>query len=126
MADKNQMIEDRESGMKYAAIAKKHGVSYQRVAFVLSKYNPKHFSFLREDACVYKNLRAWMNDNMVSRCELLRRMNYEVVGGNIAKLSRIMRGEVNPKKDWIDSLIAVTGMNFERRFAEKGSGKNGI
>jgi hypothetical protein len=118
------MLDDRESGMKYTDIAKKHGVSYQRVAFVLSKYNPKHFSYLREDACVYKNLRAWMNDNMVSRCELLRRMNYEVDGGNIAKLSRIMRGEVNPKKDWIDSLIAVTGMKYERLFAE-GSGKNG-
>lgn len=124
MADKSKMLEDRESGMKYVDIAKKHGVSYQRVAFVCSKYNPKHFSYIREDACIYPNLRKWLNDNMVSRCELLRRMNYEVAGGNIEKLSDIMKGKINPKKDWIDRLIAVTGMKYERLFAE-GSGKNG-
>ena len=125
MADKSKMLEDRESGMKYVDIAKKHGVSYQRVAFVCSKYNPKHFSFLQEDACIYPELRKWMNDNFVSRSELLRRMNYEAVGGNIEKLSGIMKGEVNPKKDWIDALIYVTGMKYERLFAEKGSGKHG-
>jgi hypothetical protein len=124
MADKSKMLADRESGMKYVDIAKKHGVSYQYAARVLSGYNPKHFSFVREDACIYPNLRKWMNDNMVSRSELLRRMNYAVVGGNVEKLSDIMKGKVNPKKNWIDALIAVTGMKYERLFAE-GSGKNG-
>lgn len=124
MADKSKMLEDRESGMKYVDIARKHGVSYQRVAFALSKYNPKRFSYVREDACIYPELRKWMNDNKVSRSELVRRMNYEVAAGNIEKLSDIMKGKINPKKDWIDALIAVTGMEYERLFAESGNGKD--
>ena len=43
MANRWQMIDDREAGMTYKEIAEKHGVSHQYVGVVVGKYDPKHF-----------------------------------------------------------------------------------
>lgn len=59
-----------------------------------------------------------MNDEMVSKTEFLRRMGYEPYGENHAKLKDIMRGVSSPRKNWIDGMLAVTGMSYEMMFSD--------
>ena len=117
MDKKEKMRMMRDSGMKYKQIAEVMDVSYQYVAHICSRYSPKRFVPVG-DNCKYPELRRWMNRNKVGRTELLRRMGIESHAENIRKLSQIMRGEVEPKKTYIDKMIDATGMTYERLFME--------
>lgn len=118
MADRWRMVEDREAGMTHREIAEKHGVSIQYVSFVVGKYDPRYFKHVTEKGCVYPNLRRWMNENKISAAELLRRMYLEPLPGNLERLRNVMNGRANPRKDYIDRLISVTGMKYEKLFKE--------
>ena len=59
-------LEDRANGATYAEIAKKYGISRQRVQQVCKKWSKKQ--------CIYINLRKWMNDNAVSIADLTYRI----------------------------------------------------
>ena len=118
MADKNAMLMDRDSGMKYRDIAQKHGVTYQYVQQVCAKYFPSKFKFIEESSCIYPNWRKWMNDERCSRYELLRRMGLCTVAGNLDQLRMCMKGKYYPRKPYIDKLLQVTGMTYEELFAE--------
>jgi transcriptional regulator with XRE-family HTH domain len=119
MADKNQILEDRDTGLRYADIARKHGVSRQYVSAICGRYNPSRFRFITETGCAYPNLRQWMNENKVSLFELLRRMGFEVHSANSERLRSYMTGRAEPRKPYIDKLIAVTGMPYEMLFDDK-------
>ena len=105
----------RDQGLKYREIAEKFGVSRQYVCAVCASYDPDHFRIIDEH-CVYPNLREWMNDHKVSRSELLRRMGLTVNANNSNRLSYYMRGENDPRKDYIDRMLKVTGMTYEKLF----------
>lgn len=119
MADKNAILMDRDAGMKYREIAQKHNVSYQYVKQVCGKCQPNKFQFVREEACVYPNWRAWMNEEKVSMAELIRRMGLSSSGVNYDALRKCMIGQYQPKKPYIDKLLAITGMTYEKLFAEE-------
>lgn len=92
------------------------GVSKQRVAQVCAIHNADNFQFYRVKACVYPNFREWLNKNMVSRSELIRRMGLEPCYGTIRRVSGHMRGSDYMPKIYIDRYIAVTGMPYEVLF----------
>ncbi len=107
----------RESGMSYREIAEMFGVSFQRVAQVCGKYNPHRFQFITETGCIYPNWRKWMNDNKVSRYELVRRMGLITSQTEfVNRMSDYMRGVSEPKKWFIDKLLEATGMTYEVLF----------
>ena len=118
MADKNAMLMDRDSGMKYRDIAQKHGVSYQYVQQVCARYYPSKFQFITEEGCIFPNWRRWMNEERCSRYELLRRMGLATVGVNLANLRKYMSGKYYPRKPYIDKLLKATGLTYEELFAE--------
>lgn len=111
-----QMVMDREAGMTCRAIAEKHGVSWQRVQAVVGKYSPAHFQYVTEAGCIYPNLRRWMNDNKVSRSELVRQMGLEAYPKNIVNLSSVIVGKTSPRKAYIDRMLRATGMTYETLF----------
>ena len=117
---KAQIQEDRKNNMTYRQIAEKHGVSKQYVGQICSQFNPKYFKVVQEDGCIYPNLRRWMNENKVSRYELLRRMGMFAAGMNCDVLRGIMRGEKSPRKEWIDKMLEATGMTYEELFRLEG------
>ena len=120
-----QIIALREQGMTYQQIADKVGVSKQYIAQICGKRNPRHFRVITEEGCIYPNLRAWMNDNKVSRRELLRRMGRLAWPVNSQMLSRYLRGEDSPRKEVIDAMLKATGLTYEFMFAtETDSGLN--
>ena len=90
-------------------------MSPQYVSAVCASYNPARFQYVDEN-CVYPNLRKWLNDNKISRNELLRRMGITVHPNNSGRLSSYMRGQCDPKKDYIDLMLKATGMTYEKLF----------
>lgn len=118
MGKKDEMRLMRDQGMKYREIAEKFGVSQQYVAIVCGKYSPHRFVPIG-DKCIYPNLRKWMNENKITRREFLRRMSYEGSSENYVRLGRIITGERDPSKTYIDNMIRVTGLTYEKLFAEE-------
>ena len=112
-----EFLAARDSGMTYKEIAIMFGVSRQRVHQVCGKYNPHRFQFITETGCIYPNWRKWMNDNKVSRYELVRRMGLIASQTNyVLTVSGYMNGEYEPKKWFIDKLLEVTGLKYEVLF----------
>lgn len=116
---KEAMIAMRQQGMKYSDIAELLGCSRQYVAEVCGKANVAHFRLCNS---IYPNLQRWINENKVSKFELLRRIGYTTSSPNVDKIGRIIRGKTKPTKDYIDRLIKVTGMPYEVLFAEMEDG----
>ena len=103
--------------MTYSEIAQKVGVSKQRISQVLGKQDVRYFVKIDEDACLFPNLAAWMNENKVSRMEFVRRMGYEAIPPAAVRFSDIMKGRLHPRKPYIDRMMKVTGMTYEKLFA---------
>lgn len=113
---RDEMLSDRASGMTYAEIGKKHGISRQRVGQICGKWNKYCFRVIKEDGCIYVNLRNWMNKNSISRSELVRKMGMEPTGETMARIRSYLSGTNNPSKVYIDRLIEATGMPYEVLF----------
>lgn len=115
----DKYIEERRKGLTYQEIAAKYGVTYQAVAQAAGRHSPGHFMVFTKKGCVYTGLRNWLNENRISRAELIRRMNLSVGGRNTDRVCRILRGETRPNKDDIDLLIKITGLTYEVLFSEE-------
>jgi transcriptional regulator with XRE-family HTH domain len=116
MTTREKCIELSKRGLAQSEIATIVGVSRQRVAQITGKYTPGHFTKITEDACVYPLWRKWMNDNRVTRTELIRRMGIEYHPTMSSYLSNWMRGKNYPVKENIDKLIMATGLTYEQLF----------
>ena len=106
-----------EQGYNSRQISEMLGITRQRVHQILGKQDGVRFKVIG-DTCPYKNLRAWMNKNKVSRAEFIRRMGYANDGPTAQSFSAVLRGDKQPKKDYIDLMLRVTGMTYEEMFAE--------
>ena len=117
MTKKEQMVLMRESGMKLREIADALGVSRQYVAEVCGKCTPAHFRPVGSE-CIYPNLRKWMNENNVSRKEFVKRMGLEIYPDSYNRFGKLIKGESQPPKPYIDKMLKVTGLSYETLFAE--------
>lgn len=116
MVNRSQMLADRDAGMTYQQIVDKYGVSWSLVNKTIGKQNPKHFKAITEKSCVYPYLRRWMNENRVNAVRLVELMDLEPHGVTVQSLRNIMHGG-NPRKNWIDKLLKITGLTYEKLFA---------
>lgn len=112
---RKQMQMMRDQGYKHREIAEKFGVSRQYVAQVCGVCDPAYYVPV-DERCIYPNLRIWMNENKVSRKELLRRMGLTGNPGNYERLASYLRGDAHPRKQYIDRMLAATGMTYEKLF----------
>lgn len=113
-------LEARDSGLSYTQIAEMFGVSKQRACQVCAKYQPSKFQFISEKGCIYPNWRKWMNNNKVSKLELIRRMGMcDSPSAASNRLRSYMEGKCNPAKSYIDKLLEVTGMTYEVLFYQE-------
>lgn len=115
----DEMWADREAGMTYDQIGKKHGVSRQRVYQICGHRNRLNFRVVKEDGCVYKNLREWMNANSVTRFELAERSGADPRYMNSASMNRFrqaMLGRVDFPEEVVSAMVKITGMSREKLF----------
>lgn len=107
----------RERGMTFEAIGQVLGMSRQG-AFSLVRTD---FIPIKQDSCVYPNLTRWMNENLVTRKSLLALMKLPTNETNLQKLRRLMIGQLDVKKSWIDLLLCTTGLSYSELFAREVS-----
>ena len=108
--------EERAKGLTYKQIAEKYGVSKQNVAQCCCQDNAKHFRVWTAETCVYPNVRKWLNDNKITKAELIRRMGVRVHSNPVAVIGGYLRGYSYPPKQTIDKLLSVTGLTYEKFF----------
>jgi transcriptional regulator with XRE-family HTH domain len=115
MADKGQMLELRKRGLTHKEIAEICGCSRQYAATICAYSNPAYYRPIG-DECIYPNLANWMNRHKVSRREFLKRMGLEAHSRNYERFTSYLRGDTNPRKQYIDKMLAITGMTYEEMF----------
>lgn len=112
----DDMLKDRASGMTYAQIGRKYGVTRQRIGQICGKYNKYNFRVVKDNGCVYKNLRKWMNENSVGRAELLRKIGVapeDINEHTLRAFRRILTGKSEMSEEVAGRLAAITGMRYE-------------
>lgn len=114
---------EREKGLTYRQIAEKHGVSFQTVAQACSKSDASKFRAFTESDCVYPNLRKWLNDNKVSRCEFIKRVGLCANNSASTIFGNYFRGKHYPNKQTIDKMLRVTGLTYEELFYREEVGR---
>lgn len=120
MTIKEQCLKLHSEGLKHAEIARIVGTSRQNVSRICGKYMPGHFRRITEEECVYPIWRNWMNENRMTRTELLRRMGLSATPRESTTLSLWMRGEYYPQKRSIDRILMATGLTYEQLFYRGG------
>ena len=112
-----EMVRMRQNGASYAEIAKRFGVSKQRVSMILGQADGAKFKPFTPERCVYPILRKWLNDNKVSAAELTRRMKGNASATSHSQVSDLLRGKSKGlQKQTIDKLIKATGLKYEQLF----------
>lgn len=114
MTKRDVFLQERQSGLTCQEIANKYGVSKQYVSQLCSKHNPSYFHHWSSTACVYPNVRRWLNDNKITCAELLRRLNLSNHSANHIRFRGYLSGKCYPPKQTIDNLLAVTGLTYEQ------------
>ena len=114
----DKYLEDRKLGMTYREIAAKYGVTFQSVQYACMRHEGGTFRYFQPDEVVYPNLRRWLNENLVTKAELARRLGMKPD----KQISCWLSGKTNPSHKTISKFIAATGMTFEQLFAtEEGT-----
>lgn len=120
MSNKEKIIELGQQGYKYKEIADMCGVTRQRVYQVLSNVYVTDYKRLNDTDCIYPNIRNWWNDNRMTFHRFFKLMKLEYHSKNIQRLRDYLKGVCNPRKEYIDKLIAATGMPYEKLFYREG------
>lgn len=113
------IIADRLTGLSCQQVANKHGVSRQYVSQCCVGVFPKYFHKATKEGCVYRNLRKFINENRITKTELVRRCGLTAHGSNLEYLERFMKGQGDPRKSYIDRLLKVTGLSYEELFSKE-------
>ena len=112
--------EERLKGKTYQKIAEENGVTKQAIHSVLKANGYISFPFreVTEKGCIYPNLREWMNSSGVGILEFTFLVGLRVHRQSITKMRGILRGQQYPNKKFIDQMIRVTGLSYEKLFQE--------
>lgn len=104
-----------EKHMTYQQIANTMGVSRAYIGQLLGSYNKSHFRIIQDGDIPYPRLVQWMNENQESIMMLNVEMGYASNGQNASRLKkRLVDGTL--RKNDIDKLIEITGMDYEDLF----------
>ena len=117
---REEMQELRNNGYTYIQIAEIGGVSKQRVFQLIGKTSARFVKPITEANCIYPNLRNWMNNNHISRMELVRQMYGEVLPQAYGRVRAFLNGDVHMhiNKYMLDRILKVTGLTYEQLFAD--------
>lgn len=120
MAEKQEIFALRDEGYTYRDIAKKVGVSFQRVAQVCAGVNSmKGYPVRLNEHVKYDKIRDWMYDNKVNITKMTQLMGYENCTATKQRVSAMLYGEKEMRMRDIKKLLNLTGFTFEEVFGEE-------
>lgn len=107
--------EARARGESYAEIAKRFGVSRQAVWQALNR-KKNNWQDISPVECVYPYLREWLNEKQVTIPDFAQMVQGTRQSGSNVRCW--LEGTMYPSKKYIDKLLAVTGLTYEKLFEE--------
>lgn len=126
MTKKEQIVKLAGECCTLSEIAKTVGVSRQYVSQVCCQNHLglSDFRKLSETDCIYAGIRSWWNDNRMTYKKFFNLIGMTYHNANIVMLKRYLSGENSPRKDYIDKLIAATGISYEQLFRQDSCSKH--
>lgn len=115
------MVQLRQEGWSYGAIANNFGLSRQRVFQLIGKRNIAHFRKITEKQCIFKGLREYMNKTALSLTELIRRIcgEHKYHPETSARYRAYLCGKNDIPMRVINEILRVTGLTYEQAFLEE-------
>ena len=116
---KQTMIKMHESGMTYAEIGAVMGISKQRVFQLIGKIRKGCFKPISKEQCIYIGIRNYMNENKVSKSELVRKIFGRI---DSEEYNRVRKALISTdiRKNMIDKILKATGLTYEYAFKKDG------
>lgn len=118
--DKELIRQLAKEGKPILHIAREFGIPRWKVYNIILESGQKHFRPIMPGRCIYVNLRNWMNENRVSRDELIRRMGLEVNESTRNKVKNFMYGRVYPSVHEISLYMEASGLPYEELMETDG------
>ena len=116
----DEYLELRAQGKTCREIAELYGVTTQAVSQVIAQNGTGiGFRAFNETACIYPNLRRWLNENKVSRQQLARLIGLVSYHYSANRVAGWLKGETDPPKWAIDKLLQLTGLTYEKLFHQE-------
>ena len=121
MTNKEKIISLSGEGYNYSEIALMVGVTRQYVNQVLGNKGMgiADFRRLSEEQCIYPVFRKWWNEKRMTYHKFFELMGLRSHQNNIIRLQTYMSGKGDPRKEYIDKMIAATGIPYERLFSRE-------
>lgn len=121
MTNKEKIISLSGEGYNYSEIALMVGVTRQYVNQVLGNKGMgiADFRRLSEEQCIYPVFRKWWNEKRMTYHKFFELMGLRYHQNNIIRLQTYMSGKGDPRKEYIDKMIAATGIPYERLFSRE-------
>lgn len=122
MTRKDRILFLIQDGYTYTEAAAIIGVSRQYVTLVVHKSGVEKCDFRRmtEEHCIYPAFAKWWNDNRMTYHKFFEAMGFCYHYDNITRLARYLKGNGEPKKSYIDKMLAATGLPYETLFCKEG------
>ena len=111
--------EELRRGLSCKEIAQKYGISHQAVYAACGSVSTIRFRKYEKKDCIWKGLRYWLNENEVTKRNLLRQMGLEYGHCNLERLNQNLKGRNDLRLSFIRKMIEITGMEFEELFQEE-------
>lgn len=122
MNRKEQILQLVGEGINFSEIARIVGCTRQYVTQVVRDSGTQYTDYRRltDDVCIYPNFRKWWNDNRMTYRKFFDLMGIIYHDTNIGRLHTYISGKGNPRKSYIDLMIAATGIPYETLFYKEG------
>lgn len=118
--DKERIRQLAKEGKPILHISREFGIPRWKVYDIILESGQKHFRPIMPGRCIYVNLRNWMNENRVSRDELIRRIGLEVNESTRNKVKNFMTGRVYPSTYEISLYMEASGLPYEELMETDG------
>lgn len=119
--DEDAAKADRRAGMTWSAIAKKYGVTTERVRQICHDMRGRdHFQAFSKKRCIFDGLRDWLNLHMVTVDDLAQMICGHPDYNAANRWRGMLNGTTRITKRDIDAALSVTGMSYEEAFKEDG------
>lgn len=110
--------QELRSGMTCKSIAQKYGISVQAVYAACGKVSKSRFRIYTPEDCIWPGLRNWLNENKVSRRDLLNRMGLEYGSTNLVCLNENLKGTKDIRLSFMRKMTRISGLTLDELFGE--------
>lgn len=102
-------------GESYEAVGRTFGLTRQRIQQMFPMMRNEKMSQPKERPLryVYPGIEKWMRENKITIANLSRSIGYTT-----SAVNQVLLGKNDPRKRFVDEVLALTGMTYEEAFKQ--------